>query len=121
VQRIKVIGPKTKKSRLILAEGPDDKVVFAKELACRTKAAMQNSHRFFSKIFPENFPPKKNPGLRNPPSTPNPLHPPKKNQHGPGRHNPPESGYFTVSISEQRSIRALSGLTADVIRNDMGK
>jgi len=52
---------KTKKSRLLLAEGPDDKVVFGKELACRTKAAMQNSHRFFSKIFLENFPPKKIP------------------------------------------------------------
>ena len=111
---------KTKKSLLLLAEGPDDKVVFGKGLACRTKAAMQNSHRFIQNFFRKIFRRKKS---RPPQSTINPKSPSpsqKKPACSPTSESP-ESGHFTVSISEQRSIRALSGLTADVIRNDMGK
>jgi hypothetical protein len=112
---------KTKKSHLLLAEGPNDKVVVAKELACRTKAAMQNSHRFIQNFFRKIFRRKKSRPHANPPPTSNLTFHPPQNPHVPGRHNSLESGHFTVSISEQRSIRALSGLTADVIRNDMGK
>jgi len=112
---------KTKKSLLLLAEGPDDKVVFGKGLACRTKAAMQNSHRFFQKFFRKIFRPKKIPASRQSSINPKSPSPSQKKPACSPTSESPESGHFTVSISEQRSIRALSGLTADVIRNDMGK